>query len=158
MQKAGLAIVIALGLAAGFLWPTGQQADARLSAGQQFAEVVLSKSSNGHFYADVEINGENVRFLVDTGSGTVALSEKDARNVGIAFDPANYELLGEGASGFVRGQPVELAAINIGEIEARGVKAAVVEGASVSLLGLPFLNEIDEIVIRKGEMRLRKHR
>jgi len=31
----------------------------------------------------------------------------------------------------------------------------VVEGANVSLLGQPFLENIDEIVIRKGEMLLR---
>lgn len=158
MQKAGLAIVIALGLIAGLLWPTGLEADAQRSPGNQFIEVVLDESSDGHFYADAEINGETVRFLVDTGSSAVALTEKDARRAGIAFEPARFELLGEGASGFVRGQQVSLAKLNIGEIEATGVKAAVVEGATVSLLGLPFLDEIDEIVIRKGEMSLRKHR
>jgi hypothetical protein len=31
-----------------------------------------------------------------------------------------------------------------------------VPGASVSLLGQPFLEKVDEIVIRKGEMRLRE--
>jgi hypothetical protein len=35
------------------------------------------------------------------------------------------------------------------------VKAVVVPGASVSLLGQPFLDKIDEIVIRDGEMRLK---
>ena len=34
-------------------------------------------------------------------------------------------------------------------------KAVVLQGASVSLLGQPFLENVDEIVIRKGEMTLR---
>ena len=47
--------------------------------------------------------------------------------------------------------------LSIDDIEATDVKAVVVEGATVSLLGLPFLNEVDEIVISKGKMTLRKH-
>ena len=37
-------------------------------------------------------------------------------------------------------------------------KAVVVQGATVSLLGQPFLESIDEIVIRKSEMVLRDQR
>jgi aspartyl protease family protein len=55
----------------------------------------------------------------------------------------------------VRGQYVELKSIELGGIHERNAKAVVVQGATVSLLGQPFLEGIDEIVIRKGEMVLR---
>ena len=157
MHKAGLALVILIGLAVGLLWPTRDRAAAQ-PRGQQVTEVVLDQSSDGHFYADAKVNGAAVRFLVDTGSSTVALTQEDARRAGVDFDPARFELLGEGASGFVRGTQVKLASVDIGAIEADNINAAVVEGASVSLLGLPFLEEVDEIVIRKGEMRFREQR
>ena len=35
------------------------------------------------------------------------------------------------------------------------MKAVVGPGASVSLLGQPFLDKVDQIVIRDGEMRLK---
>ena len=83
------------------------------------------------------------------------MTEEDARKIGIKFDPSKYELLGEGASGFVRGQYVNLDNIQLDGIQQKEAKAVVVEGGAVSLLGQPFLENIDEIVIRKGEMVLR---
>ena len=55
----------------------------------------------------------------------------------------------------VRGQYVELKTIELGGIHETNAKAVVVQGATVSLLGQPFLENMDEIVIRKGEMVLR---
>ena len=55
----------------------------------------------------------------------------------------------------VRGQYIELSKVDLGGIEQKSTKAVVVQGASVSLLGQPFLENVDEIVIRKGEMTLR---
>lgn len=142
---------IAAGLAAGFAWPTGPAP----SAPTGHEEVVLARSADRHFYADASVDGRPVRFLVDTGSSAIALTQEDARRLGIAFDPARFELIGEGASGLVRGQYVEVASVAVGAIEKRNVRVAIVEGAAISLLGQPFLGELDEIVIRKEEMRLR---
>ena len=50
---------------------------------------------------------------------------------------------------------VELEQIDVGGIRESDIKAVVVQGANVSLLGQPFLENVDEIVIRKGEMLLR---
>ena len=45
--------------------------------------------------------------------------------------------------------------LDLGDIHRSQVQAVVITGANVSLLGQPFLENIDEIVIRKGEMVLR---
>ena len=118
-------------------------------------EITLERSSDGHFYADVLVNGHNVRFLVDTGAGAVALTEEDARTAGIAVDPSRFSSIGEGASGLVRGEFVSLDDVKLESFAPADVKAAVVQGASVSLLGQPFLDRLDEIVIRKDVMILR---
>ena len=83
------------------------------------------------------VNGHDIRFLVDTGASEMALTEEDARKAGIAIDPQQYELLGQGASGIVRGQYVELKTIDLGGIHEKNAKAVVVQGATVSLLGNP---------------------
>lgn len=153
MNKIGLALVVVIGLCLGLLWPSTPRAlSAHLG---QANDVVLQRSSDGHFYADAEVNGTTVHFLVDTGASTVALSKEDAARAGVSFDPRRFELLGSGASGMVRGEATTLRELKLGSISQTHVDAAVVEGSDVSLLGLPFLKKIDEIVIRKDEMTLR---
>ena len=153
LERGLLVITLVAGAAIGIYWPTHKSQPAVPAA--TGVEVTLQRSSDRHFYATASVNGRDVRFLVDTGASEIALTEDDARKVGIKFDPAKYELLGEGASGFVRGQYVELDKIQLEGLHQNATKAVVVEGANVSLLGQPFLENIDEIVIRKGEMVLR---
>src|ERR1700687_5267307 len=50
-------------------------------------EASIAKSSDGHFWANAEVDGHPVHFLVDTGATAVALTADDARNLGI--DPSS---------------------------------------------------------------------
>src|SRR4051812_41079293 len=43
----------------------------------------IPRSENGHFYADVDVNGTKVHMLIDTGATGIALSREDARSAGI---------------------------------------------------------------------------
>jgi aspartyl protease family protein len=153
IERVLLVATIAGGATLGVFWPLNQSE--RPVAAPAALEVTLERSSDRHFYADADVNGQQVHFLVDTGASEIALTEDDARKVGINVDPQKYELIGQGASGMVRGQYIELNKVDLGGIHQSNAKAVVVEGASVSLLGQPFLENVDEIVIRKGEMTLR---
>jgi aspartyl protease family protein len=93
--------------------------------------------------------------MIDTGASETALTEADARAIGLPVDPDKFEVIGDGASGMVRGQYVKLKSIDLDSIHQPEAKAVVVQGSSVSLLGQPFLDKIGEIVIRNGEMRLK---
>jgi len=153
LERGLLVITLVAGAGVGFFWPAHRPQPA--AAASSAIEVTLERNSDHHFYANANVNGRDVRFLVDTGASEIALTEEDAKKVGIKFDPSKYELLGEGASGFVRGQYVNLDNLQLDGFHQNGTKAVVVEGAAVSLLGQPFLENIDEIVIRKNEMILR---
>ena len=153
IERALFVLTIVGGASLGVLWPlTGKETPA---PSPSTLEVTLERSSDKHFYVEAKVNGNPVRFLVDTGASETALTEEDARKAGIALDPEKYELLGHGASGMVRGQFVQLDHIDVGGIRESDAKAVVVQGANVSLLGQPFLESIDEIVIRKDEITLR---
>ena len=155
LERVLFVVTIAGGATLGVFWPLSRS---ETPAANSALELTLDRSADKHFYANANVNGHDIRFLVDTGASETALTEEDARKVGIAIDPQRYELLGQGASGIVRGQYVELKTIELGGIHERNAKAVVVQGATVSLLGQPFLESIDEIVIRKGEMVLRDKR
>jgi aspartyl protease family protein len=152
-QKAALLITVAAGVAIGLLWPTAHRSSA--AAAGSGTEVVIERSDDHHYYADANVNGHSVHFMIDTGAGQTALTEADARSIGIPIDPSKYQVVGDGASGMVRGQFVQLKTIDLNGIRQQDANAVIVPGASVSLLGQPFLEKVDEIVIRQGEMRLR---
>ncbi|RYD39559.1 MAG: TIGR02281 family clan AA aspartic protease, partial [Sphingomonadales bacterium] len=46
-------------------------------------EILLERSGDSHFYADTEIEGRNIRMLVDSGASVVALTRDDAEAIGI---------------------------------------------------------------------------
>src|SRR5437763_16322237 len=154
IEKLAIGGVIGAGLAIGLLWPT-HHSPASAADTKAGAEVVIERSSDHHYYADAAVNGHSVHFMIDTGASETALTEADARQIGLQVDPSKYEVIGDGASGIVRGQYVQLKSIDVNGIRQQDAQAVIVPGATVSLLGQPFLEKVDEIVIRQGEMRLR---
>jgi aspartyl protease family protein len=151
-EKLAIFGTIGAGVAIGLLWPTAHPSRTAISASA--ADVVIERSSDHHYYADAQVNGRPVHFMIDTGASETALTPEDAQSIGIAIDPNRFEVIGDGASGMVRGQYVQLKSIDLGRIKQPDAKAVIVQGATVSLLGQPFLEKVDEIVIRQGEMRL----
>ena len=154
-EKIAIIGTIGAGLAIGLLWPGANHGPAART-GSGAADTVIARSSDLHYYADASVNGRQVHFMIDTGASDIALTEADAKAAGVSFDPDKYEVIGDGASGMVRGQYVQLKTLELGGVRQQDVKAVVIPGASVSLLGQPFLDKIDEIVIRDGEMRLKE--
>ena len=153
-QKLAIFATIGAGVAIGLLWPTAQRSSAAPTRAGG-AEVVIERNSDHHYYADASVNGQSVHFMIDTGASETALTEADARAIGLPIDPSKYEVIGDGASGMVRGQYVQLKSIDLNGIHQQDAQAVIVPGAAVSLLGQPFLEKVDEIVIRQGEMRLK---
>lgn len=117
-------------------------------------ETVLERSPAGHFYAVAEVNGEPVRFLVDTGASTIALTQDDARRARLPFDPSRFEPVARGASGLVRGQQVTVNRIVLDGKRATGLSAIVMEGGETSLLGQNYLRKLD-VRIKDDTMTLR---
>jgi aspartyl protease family protein len=156
MSKA-LFVAIAAGIAIGMAWPSDSpqaEADAAPASGER-RETTLEKERNGHFYTYAEVNGEPVRFVVDTGASFVALTTRDAERLGIPFSSSEFEIIGEGASGMVRGKLVELESVEIDGKRVTNVKAAILEGSRLSLLGQSYLSRMGEVQMRGDYMVLR---
>ena len=117
--------------------------------------IVLDREYNGHFYADVEINGSPIRVMVDTGASGIALSRDDARRAGLAVSAGMFEVVGEGASGDVHGEYVKLDRVSLGSTSVENVSAIVLDEGGLSLLGQSFLSKFDTVEIRGDKMYLR---
>jgi aspartyl protease family protein len=88
----------------------------------------------------------------------VALTQTDARRLGI--DPAalNYTISYQTANGIVRGARVMLDEVKVGAISLRNVQASVTEGdgLGVSLLGMSFLGRLNAVEVRGERLVLRE--
>ena len=122
-------------------------------AGNGAVSRALERSPDGHFYAEAQVNGARIRFMVDTGASVVALTPADAQRAGIAL-PSTRELA-RGAGGEIEVIPVMIDPIALGSLEARNVRGAVAETLPVSLLGQSFLGQIGTVEIRGDAMVLR---
>lgn len=117
---------------------------------------MLERQSNGHFYTHAKINDkELVHFVVDTGATVVVLTIDDARRLGIPVNPAEFEVVGEGASGPVRGKDIMLDSVEVDGKRVENVPAAVLEGANLSLLGQAYLSRMGQVQMSGDYMVLK---
>ncbi len=119
------------------------------------SEVRLVRKRDGHFYADVVVNGTSLEFLIDTGASGIALTAADAQRAGVRLNPSERSYVGEGAGGALTGQMVRLDRVRLGGRSAEGMSAAVIDGSSTNLLGQSFLERFDEVTVRGDVMTLR---
>ncbi len=95
----------------------------------------------GMYYADGQINGQSVRFLVDTGATFVTLSGRMARGLKIDYRRLGIPGRAQTAAAVVSVWKVKLDTVSIGGIVVRNVGATVIPGDQPMevLLGNSFL-------------------
>jgi aspartyl protease family protein len=119
-------------------------------------EVRLERDSDSHFYASTEINGRQVRMLVDSGASMIALTRADAEAIGIDVDALPAAGSANTAGGVVPIRPVELDRVRIEGLEVVGVQAAVIDAdMPASLLGQSFLSRLQSVKVEGSTMTLR---
>jgi aspartyl protease family protein len=133
--------------------------DARAARYKPYAvsssEMVIPRSPDGHFRVDGEINGQAVRFMVDTGASAVTVTEAFAQRAGLhggqptTFMTAN----GPRAGTMLRGVPVLAGTLSAQRVDVgTGLFARSDDEA---LLGQSFLSQFD-VVLRKDHMVIKR--
>ena len=102
--------------------------------------IEIPVGRDGHFHLTAQVNGKDVRFMVDTGASSIAMGPAEARRIGL--DPDDLAFVGTAmtANGRVQTAPVTIDEIAIGDIVDRNVRAWVIGGdLDGSLLGMSYL-------------------
>jgi aspartyl protease family protein len=104
-------------------------------------QVTLTVGAGGHFWAMGSINGVSVRFLVDTGATSIALSSETAKRLGLNYT-AGTRVPVRTASAAIIGYRITLDTVRVGDITLNGIEALVIEGRypEEALLGMSFLS------------------
>jgi aspartyl protease family protein len=116
----------------------------------------IVKAADGHYWAEADVNGHEVRFLVDTGATAVALTADDATRLGLAPATLDYTAKVMTANGPARAAQVKLDSISVAGAEVHDVDALVIEnGLQTSLLGMTYLGRLSQFEATKTSLILR---
>ena len=103
-------------------------------------EIVMTASSGGHFTPAGAINGQAVRFVVDTGATLVSMGKDEALRLNLDLSGARNGV-SQTANGPVAVQIVVLDRVRVGEVEINNVGAVVLpQPLPFILLGNSFLS------------------
>jgi aspartyl protease family protein len=117
--------------------------------------AAIHKASDGHFWAQGRVNGQTVRFLVDTGATAVALTPDDAQRLGFDVEDLKYAYIVTTAAGQSRAAAVTLSSISVGGARVSDVSALVVEkGLDTSLLGMTYLGRLSRFEATREALTL----
>jgi aspartyl protease family protein len=109
---------------------------------EQGGEIRVPMAVDGHFWVDAQLNGEPVKFLVDSGATMTTIGRQTAQRAGVGINPAQDQTVrtGNGVIKVSRGRAETLA---IGEVERRDVGLLVADTEDLNVLGMNFLSSLD---------------
>jgi len=103
--------------------------DAQVNLGGKASEgggkqIVLTAQGGGHFHANGAINGQSVRFMVDTGATLVAMDKYEAERLGLDYKNGRRGIT-RTANGDMSVYATKLASVRIGDVLVYNVDAVV---------------------------------
>ena len=119
-------------------------------------ELAVPQNDAGAYVVTGKVNGQKVRFIVDTGATDTVLSPDDARRIGIPVDTLRYVRQSETANGVGRSAPYTAEQLEVGPVALQGFEMAVNQAPmSASLLGMSFLSRLESFEFRGRTLFLR---
>lgn len=118
--------------------------------------LVVPQGEDGAYVVDGLVNGQRVRFMVDTGATQTVLSPDDARRIGIPVDTLTYGYEAETANGVGYSAAYDASSLAVGPIKLEGFRVMVNKAPmSGSLLGMSFLQRLDAFEFRDRQLILK---
>jgi aspartyl protease family protein len=105
----------------------------------------IYKDSSGMYLTHGSINGQSVRFLVDTGASAISMNSEQAKQLGIRYRRTGTPTGVSTASGYAKAHRISLKSVSVGDIAQSNVEAVVIEGNHPGpiLLGMTFLGRLN---------------
>jgi len=118
----------------------------------------IRRESDGHFWTRADVDGSNMKFLVDTGASVVALTWHDAKRLRLKPEELDFNWTISTANGKTTAASVLIKSISIGNVEVENVEAVVLHEDDLqnSLLGMSFLGELYSYEFKGNTMIIRQ--
>jgi aspartyl protease family protein len=118
--------------------------------------VEIQRDRSGHYTVEGFVDGQRLRFMVDTGASVIALTMGDAARLGIYPSERDFTAKVGTANGPIHAAPVRLREVEIDGIVVRDVQAMVLPERALggNLLGLSFLSRLRRYEFSGGKLVL----
>jgi len=118
-------------------------------------ETRIRQSGDGHFWADVTINGVSRRMLIDSGATTTALSVDTAQAAGIDTGRSPFPALLNTANGAVAARTGRAERLVLGSVVARDLGVVVSPAfGDTNVIGMNFLSQLHSWRVEEGTLIL----
>lgn len=113
------------------------------SDGVEGRETRIAMAADGHYWADVTVDGATRRMLIDSGATTTALSEATARAAGLEAD-SPFPVLLSTANGQITGRTATADEVRVGDVTARDLSVVISPRfGDTDVIGMNFLSRLD---------------
>jgi aspartyl protease family protein len=119
------------------------------------AEIRIRRADDGHFWVNGEVNGQPVRFLVDSGATVTMLDRATAERVGIAPSDS-FGVMISTANGTTMADRGRAGRIRVGPIERGDLAVHIARGGGdTNVLGMNFLSTLSAWGVEGSTLRLK---
>ena len=108
---------------------------------QQGRETRIPMAIDGHFWVEARLNGEKVRFLVDSGATMTTIDRETAARAGVPVSPQRDQFVRTG-NGIIRVSTGRAAELEVGAIRRTDVGLQVADNDDLNVLGMNFLSSL----------------
>lgn len=110
----------------------------------QGSAMRIQMAEDGHFWADTQVNGRAVRFMIDSGATTTAMSRSAATAAGVAIDEGGFPVSISTANGTIEARRARIDRMTLGPISADDLAVVVAEEfGDTNVLGMNFLSQLE---------------
>lgn len=136
--------------------PTAAGNDAHVSVRSMAdGSLEIPMANDGHFWVDASVNGQTVRFLIDSGASITALSEEVAGRLALPPDLMGATVIMQTANGPVNARRSVVPSMRIGTIQVQDLPVVVSPALGpINVLGMNFLNKLRSWRVEGGRMIL----
>ena len=104
-------------------------------------EVRIPMAIDGHFWVEGQINGEPVKFLVDSGATVTTIDRETAARTGVEVNDSRDQIVRTG-NGMIRVASARAETLGVDSIERDNVGLHIADEDDMNVLGMNFLSTL----------------
>jgi aspartyl protease family protein len=107
----------------------------------QGRETRIPMAIDGHFWVDGKVNGQDIKFLVDSGATMTTIDLPTAERAGVSMSPRADEYVRTG-NGIIRVRSGRADTLKVGGITRSDVGVQIADNDDLNVLGMNFLSSL----------------
>ena len=105
-------------------------------------EVRIPMAIDGHFWIDAQLNGQKVKFLVDSGATMTTIGRDVAEAAGVAVNDGRTQVVRTG-NGMLRVATGRADELSVGPIDRQNIGLHIADHEDLNVLGMNYLSSLE---------------